>query len=121
MAVNVPGGVQGREKPPRCVGRPTVSGCRVVESGHQREEGGTRERRDVQTSTIHTSRYGMAVPAGRDRSFRLRSVTSLRWRNFSAAMARVVDGVRMDGDDESLLLSAPPAASSVSPAGGETG
>lgn len=62
----------------------------------------------------------MAVPAARDRGFRLRSVTSLRWRNFTAAMARVVDGVRMDSDVESLELSAPSAASTVSPAGGET-
>jgi hypothetical protein len=54
------------------------------------------------TPTIHNSRYGMAVPAADERTFQLRSVTSLRWRTFTSAMGRVVDGVRMDGDE--LLL-----------------
>ena len=62
----------------------------------------------------------MAVPVTHERRFRLRTVTSLRWRTFTAAMARVVDGVRMDGDLESLTISAPSAAETVSPAGGET-
>lgn len=54
------------------------------------------------TPTIHTSRYGMAVPITTDRGFKLKSVTSLRWRDFTAAMARVVDGVRMESDEPSL-------------------
>lgn len=57
----------------------------------------------MQEHTLHTSRYGMAVPAADERGFELRQVTSLRWRNFTAAMRRVVDGVRIESDELSLL------------------
>ena len=53
--------------------------------------------------TLHTSRYGMAVPTADERGFELRQVTSLRWRNFTSAMRRVVDGVRIESDELSLL------------------
>lgn len=57
----------------------------------------------MQEHTLHTSRYGMAVPTADDRGFELRHVTSLRWRNFTSAMRRVVDGVRIESDELSLL------------------
>ena len=57
----------------------------------------------MQEHTLHTSRYGMAVPTADDRGFELRQVTSLRWRNFTSAMRRVVDGVRIESDELSLL------------------
>ena len=57
----------------------------------------------MQEHTLHTSRYGMAVPTADERGFELRQVTSLRWRSFTAAMRRVVDGVRIESDELSLL------------------
>lgn len=73
--------------------------------------------------TLHTSKYGIAVPVADERSVELRPVTSLRWRNFTAAMRRIVDGVRIESDELSLLTIFPPesaersAATATAPAG----
>ncbi len=67
--------------------------------------------------TLHTSRYGMAVPAADDRGFELRQVTSLRWRNFTAAMRRVVNGVRIDNDELSILAFPSSEPNETRPAG----
>ena len=66
---------------------------------------------------LHTSRYGMAVPAAGERGFELRQVTSLRWRNFTAAMRRVVNGVRIDNDELSFLATPPSEPMQTRPAG----
>ncbi len=57
------------------------------------------EAGEMTTPTIHNSRYGMAVPTPTEQVFQLRSVTSMRWRTFTSAMQRVVDGVRMESDE----------------------
>lgn len=67
--------------------------------------------------TLHTSRYGMAVPTADERGFELRQVTSLRWRNFTSAMRRVVDGVRIESDELSLLPISPSESTDQRPAG----
>ena len=71
----------------------------------------------MQEHTLHTSRYGMAVPTADDRGFELRQVTSLRWRNFTSAMRRVVDGVRIESDELSLLSNSPSESIEQHPAG----
>lgn len=62
----------------------------------------------------------MAVPTADERGFELRQVTSLRWRNFTSAMRRVVDGVRIESDELSLLSISPSESTVERPAGDAT-
>lgn len=70
----------------------------------------------MQNSTLHTSRYGMAVPVKSDAA-RRRGVTTLRWADVSDAMGRVVNGVRLHDDDVSPITDVLPAGSADSRAG----
>jgi len=73
----------------------------------------------MEEHSIHTSRYGMAVPTEARRGFSLHRATSLRWAEISGAMRRVVDGVRLSHDDGPSLLDVPSADSAASHAGCE--
>ena len=74
----------------------------------------------MQQRTLHNSRYGMAVPSPAERRIELRQVTSIRWTDLTDALRRVIDGIRMDRDDEPEL-STSPGTLTAAPAGGTEG